>query len=285
MRVTLLVLVWKCLLSDKVHVLESVVSWTNGVKERPLWRIWFKQLVHIFVQISEGSQCKEQVDSLFLMASRIVSEDCSEYVFCKWDTVSWRVHKVTFVERWSCTRSDCSCITSCKLFYNALSEKDRFILIMLSKHLHAIVRGRGIDTVSYAMTLANHNGGRLLWFHIFIIFLCKKPPQIITLFRKCWFWVEAETLSFRACLFKCKWAAAPRPLFSSYLPQIQWQKHLFGFDYHVYPVEVMCFKAVSVLISDTVFWAHTSEFIALKMEKVMFSWYVLYVKWLRSEAW
>ncbi len=29
---------------------------------------------------------------------------------------------------------------------------------------------------------------------------------------KCLFWVEAETGCFRACLFKCKWAAAPIPL-------------------------------------------------------------------------
>ncbi len=57
---------------DTVDALESVVR-TNGVKDRSLWRVWIKQLVHIFEQISEGSQHKEQVDSLFLMASQIVS--------------------------------------------------------------------------------------------------------------------------------------------------------------------------------------------------------------------
>ncbi len=45
--------------------------------------VWFKQLIRVFVQISEGSQRKEQVDRLFLMASQIVSEDCSDFgIFC-----------------------------------------------------------------------------------------------------------------------------------------------------------------------------------------------------------
>ncbi len=54
--------------------LESVVRTNNAVKDRSLWRVRFKQLVHIFIQISERSQHKEQ----FLMAPRIVSEDWSE---------------------------------------------------------------------------------------------------------------------------------------------------------------------------------------------------------------
>ncbi len=58
---------WVCCQSDK---------WSE---KRSLWRVWFKQIVCVFVQISEGSQHKEQVDRLFLMASRIVSEDCLEY--------------------------------------------------------------------------------------------------------------------------------------------------------------------------------------------------------------
>ncbi len=41
-----------------------------------------------------------------------------------------------------------------------------------------------------------------------------KIPHIsfIISFWKCQFWVEAETGCFRACLFKCKWAAASRPV-------------------------------------------------------------------------
>ncbi len=45
-----------------------------------------------------------------------------------------------------------------KLFHNALSGNYHFILIMLSKHMQA----SGVDMVSYAMTLANYNSGRLL---------------------------------------------------------------------------------------------------------------------------
>ncbi len=47
-------------LSDTVHSLKSVIKRTNVVKERSLWHVWFKQLVHIFVQLSEGSQSKEE---------------------------------------------------------------------------------------------------------------------------------------------------------------------------------------------------------------------------------
>ncbi len=106
----------------------SLSSGTNGVKECSLWRVWFKQHVHVFVQISEGSQRKEQVDSLFLMASRIVSEDCSEHLFCKWGTVSWRVHKETFVERWAVLDLTAAASqTVIKWFHNALSGNYRFI--------------------------------------------------------------------------------------------------------------------------------------------------------------
>ncbi len=65
--------------------------------------------------------------------------------------MSWRVHKETFVERWSGTRSDCSCITKVNDFTMLCLENDRFFF-MLSKHSHAIARG--VDTVSYAVTLA-----------------------------------------------------------------------------------------------------------------------------------
>ncbi len=72
----------------------------------------------IFVQISEGSQCKEQMESVFLIAPRILSEDCSEDLFCKRGTVSWRVHKKTFVERWSQTAAASQTVS--KWFHNAL---------------------------------------------------------------------------------------------------------------------------------------------------------------------
>ncbi len=75
------------------HSPRAWVCQTNGEKERSLWRVWFKQLVRVFVQISEGSQCQEQVDSLFLMASRIVSRIDRIVLFCKRASVSWRVHK------------------------------------------------------------------------------------------------------------------------------------------------------------------------------------------------
>ncbi len=39
--------------------------------------------------------------------------------------------------------------------------------------------------------------------------------SFIIFFWKCLFWVETETGCFRACLFKCKWAAAPRPRFQN----------------------------------------------------------------------
>ncbi len=71
-----------------------------------------------------------------------------------------------------------------------------------------------------------------------------KIPNIsfIISFRKCLFRVEAESRYFRVCLFKCKWAGAPRPLFQyrtmplQLVPHISAKKkqHLFGFDYHVH---------------------------------------------------
>ncbi len=59
------------------------------------------------------------------------------------------------------------------------------------------------------------------------------------------FWVEAETGCFRACLFKCKWAAAaPRPLFQNRAVPLQLgaaKNICYGSDYHVYRAEIMHF--------------------------------------------
>ncbi len=44
------------------------------------------------------------------------------------------------------------------------------------------------------------------------------------------------------------------------------KKHLFGFDYHAYRTEIMCFNShISLNLWYTVFWAHTSETCAQKV--------------------
>ncbi len=75
----------------------------------------------------------------------------------------------------------------------------------------------------------------------------QKTQQIIS-FRNCLFWAEARTCCFCACIFKCKWAAAPA-LFSriglclnrSYLRYSAKTKQQLSFDYHVYCTEIMRF--------------------------------------------
>ncbi len=50
--------------------------------------------------------------------------------------------------------------TVSKLFHNALSGNDRFFYVV--KTITCNSERLGIDTVSYAMMLANHNSGRFL---------------------------------------------------------------------------------------------------------------------------
>ncbi len=85
--------------------------------------------------------------------------------------------------------------------------------------------------------------------NVSVKFQLKIPHRsFIISFWKCLFWVEAETGCFRACLFKCKWAATPRPLFQSRAVPLQLtsdtlpKKTLFCFDYHVFRAEIMRFK-------------------------------------------
>ncbi len=52
--------------------------------------------------------------------------------------------------------------------------------------------------------------------NVSVKFQLEIPHQsFIIAFRKCLFWVKAETHYFCAWLFKCKWATAPRPLFQN----------------------------------------------------------------------
>ncbi len=87
--------------------------------------------------------------------------------------------------------------------------------------------------------------------------------------------MEAETRCFHACLFKCKWAAAPSSLFQNRtVPYILCQKkHQFGFDNHVYLIEIINFKAISVYLNiwNTVFWVHASE---ARAQKDAVAWHV-----------
>ncbi len=56
--------------------------------------------------------------------------------------------------------------------------------------------------------------------------------------------MEAKHAVFQACLFKCKWAAAPRPLFQNKAAPLQLipaKNICFGSYYHVYCAEIMRF--------------------------------------------
>jgi len=109
-----------------------------------------------------------------------------------------------------------------------------------------------------------------------MVFQLKIPHRSFILsFWKC-LWVEAETCCFCACLFKCKWAAAPRPfsrlrlcLYNSYFRYSAKQKQLFGVDYDVYHAEIMCL--ISYKFRYKVFWVHTSEAHA---QKAAVTWHV-----------
>ncbi len=89
--------------------------------------------------------------------------------------------------------------------------------------------------------------------------------SFIISFWKCLFWVKAETHCFRACLFKCKWAAAPHPfsrigpcLYSSYLGYSA-KKHLFLFWLSCLSLKSCILNHISLNLWYTVFWVHTSE--------------------------
>ncbi len=77
--------------------------------------------------------------------------------------------------------------------------------------------------------------------NVSVKFQLKIPNRsFIISFWKCLFWVEAETHCFRACFFKCKWAAASHPIFQyravplQLIPQILCKKKkLGGFDYRL----------------------------------------------------
>ncbi len=63
--------------------------------------------------------------------------------------------------------------------------------------------------------------------NVSVKFQLKIPHRsFIISFRKCLFRVEAESCYFRACLFKCKWAAAPRPLFQNRTVPLQLVPHI-----------------------------------------------------------
>ncbi len=105
--------------------------------------------VRVFVQISEESQRKKQVDSLFYWHPRSCQGIGRNILFCRRGTVSWRVHKQTFVENEVVL--DLTAATSqtvSKLFHNASSENYCFILIMFKMVL-----------ILFSMTLANRNSG------------------------------------------------------------------------------------------------------------------------------
>ncbi len=89
--------------------------------------------------------------------------------------------------------------------------------------------------------------------------------SFIISFWKCLFWVKAETHCFRACLFKCKWAAAPHPfsrigpcVYSSYLGYSA-KKHLFLFWLSCLSLKSCILNHISLNLWYTVFWVHTSE--------------------------
>ncbi len=72
----------------------TLASYHISSKYNPLyslWRIQFKQLVVVTVKISEGPQCQEQADDLFLMVSRVrdlcLFRASDSILFCKWERV------------------------------------------------------------------------------------------------------------------------------------------------------------------------------------------------------
>ncbi len=83
--------------------------------------------------------------------------------------------------------------------------------------------------------------GMYLWS-----FSSKYPTDhLLYHFENAYFEWKQKHAVFRACLFKCKWAAALRPF--SRIELCHYSLYLlknicFGLDYHVYHAEIMRFK-------------------------------------------
>ncbi len=96
--------------------------------------------------------------------------------------------------------------------------------------------------------------------------------HILYHFENAYFEWKQTPCCFHACLFKCKWAAAPRPLFQKRAVFLQLRYsaiNMFDFDYHV------CHAEIILNFWYTVFWAHTSEAYAQKASVVVLDFIIV----------
>ncbi len=105
--------------------------------------------------------------------------------------------------------------------------------------------------------------------NVSVTFRLKIPhSSFLISFSKCLFWMEAETCCFCACLFKCKWAAAPRPLFQNRTMQLVTYSLYFRYSAkNICLVLIIMSIALKPIVLNhislnfwyRVFWVHTSE--------------------------
>ncbi len=86
--------------------------------------------------------------------------------------------------------------------------------------------------------------------------------------------MDAETCRIRACLFKCKWAAAPHPLFQNRAAPLQLvpaKNICFGSDIMLITLKSCVLNHISLNFWYMVFWVHTSE---AHVQKAAVTWHV-----------